>query len=82
MIVQGVAQILRNLFQTLFNNRVLEFSNTSCFQANNVVMIVAIVQFKYGLTTIKMMARNQTRRFELGQYPINGGQADFITVFQ
>ncbi len=72
-----------------FDLGIKELDHTTTVDAEDVVMMVALVQFKYGLAGFEMMAFEDASLLELGQYAIDGSQThiqlfrqqDAINVF-
>ena len=57
---------------------IAEFLDPPAFQTHDMIVVLALIQFKNRMAAFKMMASDQSRRFELGQYPINGRQPDLL----
>lgn len=57
---------------------VAEFLDPPAFQAQDMVVMLALIEFEYRLTTLEMMALDQPRRLELGQHPVYGRQPDLL----
>lgn len=49
-------------------------------RANQVIVMISVVQLKNSLATIELAARQDTRLLELGQHTVNRGQADIDTL--
>ena len=45
-------------------------------------MVPFPIEFEHGLTALEMVPRDQTRRFELGQYTVDGRQTDFFVQIE
>lgn len=65
---------------TLFDFGIGEFNHLATRCANEVIVVIAIVQFENGLATIELAAHENTGLLELGKHTINRCQTD-IDVF-
>ena len=70
----------RNL--SLFDPRVIKFLDTPALQTDEVVVVVALVQFEHGLAGFEMMTDEEACTLELGQHAVYGGEADVRTIGQ
>jgi hypothetical protein len=59
-----------------------ELHHSTGLQANHVVMMAARIKLEYRVTTFEIMPGDQAGFFELGQYPVNRSQADFLAGLQ
>lgn len=57
-----------------------ELLDPAALQAHQVVVVVALVELEDGLARFEVMALQEAGLFELGEHPVDGGQAD-IHVF-
>jgi hypothetical protein len=69
-----------DLVLALLDLGVEEFLHPAALQAHQVVVVVAFVELEDGLARFEVMALEEAGLFELGEDPIDGGQAD-IHVF-
>jgi len=69
---------LRDFALAAFDDIVAEFFDSSAFDAYDVIVVLAAVQFEDRVPSLEMMAFHQPGRLELGQDPVNRGQADFL----
>lgn len=65
-----------------FDFRIVEFRYLAAFDADDVVVVVAFVQFVNRFAAFEMVALQNTRLLELGQNAVNRRNADFHTFFQ
>lgn len=80
MTLQFEAEALGDFVLTLFNLAIDEFLNGTALQADQMIMVVAIIQLKSGIVCVKMVTNQNSRRFELRQHAVNSCKAD-IHVF-
>jgi len=66
----------------LFDFRIEEFLDPAALQADQVVVVTALVQFEYGFARLEMVADQQPRLLELRQYAVYRRQADIDAVGQ
>jgi hypothetical protein len=69
-----------DLFLQHFDGFVLKFFYSATLGADHVVVMFAPVEFEYGVAAFEVVALNQACGFELGQYPVDGGQTDFLAL--
>jgi len=65
---------------TTFDKFIKKFFDLATGNTDDVVVMASFTQFKHRLSTFEMVAFDQTGRFKLGQYTINGGQPDLFTI--
>ena len=82
MVDDTVAVFFRNSVLQRFNFRIVKFVHTAAFDADDMIMMVALVQFVHGLARFEMMPLQNTRLFKLGQHTLNRGDADFDALFE
>lgn len=70
------APVLGYLELAFLDFRIVEFLDAAALQADQVVVVLAIVELEHGLARFEMMAFKQASVFELGEHPIDGGQAN------
>src|SRR5207302_348161 len=85
--VQGVladleAAIARDPELPLFDLRIEEFLNAAALQANQVIVVTALVQLEHRFARLEMVADQQPRLLELRQHAVHRRQADVDTVGQ
>jgi hypothetical protein len=85
--VEGVlahleAALLGDLVLALLDLGVVELLDLAALQADQVVVVLALVQFEDRLAGLEVMPLQQARLLELGQHPIDRGQADVHAVGQ
>ena len=72
------ASLNGNFFLAGLNSTVVKLLDVTALQADDVVMVFAMVEFEYGFSAFKMMAYQQACMLELGEYAVNRGEADII----
>ena len=80
MILDGEPAFPGDALLTLFDFGVAEFFHSAALQADQMVVVFALVQLKHGLAGLEIMALQQTRLLELRQHAIDGGQPDVLVV--
>jgi len=78
--MDGKAAFLGNAMLPFLDFTVKEFLDFSALQADQVVVMVAFVEFEYGFVAVEMVAYQQARLFELREHTIDRGKTD-IQVF-
>ena len=76
------AMFFGNLFLTLFNNLIRKLDHTATIQTHQMIMVMLLCQFKYGLAAFEMMTSDNAGIIKLIQNPINGSQTNFFTIIQ
>jgi hypothetical protein len=69
-----------NLGLAMFNDFVLEFFDVATLDANEVVMMIASVEFEDRVATLKMVSDDETGCFKLRQNPIDGRKPNLFTI--
>lgn len=80
MIGQPEIKSQRNISLQLLNGLIVKFFDPTTFYADEMIVVLAPVDFKDGIPTFKMVTLHQPGRFKLGEHPINRGQPDFVTL--
>ncbi len=62
-----------------FYGFVLKLLDAPALHTDKMVVMIPAVEFKHGVTTFKMMANDESRRFKLREHTVDGGQANFFT---
>ena len=73
---------LSDLVLPLFDRRVEEFLHPAALQTDQMVVVLAFVQFENRLAGFKMVALQQACLLELGEDTVDGGEADVESVSQ
>lgn len=60
---------------------IAEFRDIAAPQANHVIVVFAAFQLEDGMTALEMVADDESRRLELRQDAVDGGQTDFFATF-
>ncbi len=76
MAVQLEAALARHLVLAPLDVRVIELLDAAALQAHEVIVVAALVQLEHRLAGLEMLAREQTCLLELGEHPVNRGEAD------
>jgi hypothetical protein len=61
---------------------VRELFDASAVSTHDMIVMRAFVQLENGGAAFKVMARHQPGRFELGQDPVDGREADILVHFE
>jgi hypothetical protein len=60
----------------LLDGRVIELLDAPALEADEVVVVMSLVQLEHRLARVEMVAHEEPRLLELRQHAINGGEAD------
>lgn len=71
-----------NFVLPLLDLRVRELDHRAAMRTNQVVVMVTIVELKYGLHAIKLTAAENASLLELREHPIHRGQTDVDLISQ
>jgi len=82
MVGHFIAQLAGDRPLALFDGLVDEFIHPAAFQADDVVMVATLVELEYGMSALEVVTLDNTGRFELGQYAVNGSQADILAFLE
>ncbi|OHC67348.1 MAG: hypothetical protein A2045_02675 [Rhodocyclales bacterium GWA2_65_20] len=63
-----------------FDHGIAEFLDVTALQADQVVVVLAFVQFEYRLSGIEDMALKKSGLFKLLENPIDRRQADVVAI--
>lgn len=80
MICQLKAPLLSDLCLKLFDGFVVKFFDLAAVDADQVVVMIATIQFEDGIAALKVMANHESGRFKLSQYAIDSGKPDFFPL--
>lgn len=80
VILDGKAPLFGDRVLPLLDFRVVKFFNTAAVDTDQMVVVLAVIDFKNGLPGLKKVTFEQACLLELGEYAIHGRQAD-IHVF-
>lgn len=78
MLIEFEIKLSHHFPLSLFDGLIVEFFDPTAFQTDDMIVVIAMIQFEDGLPSFEVMALNQTRRFELSKDPVNGSQTDFL----
>lgn len=73
------SSVFRNAVLAFFNLGVEKFFHFSALQADQMVVVFAMIEFKHRLVAIEMVAHQQAGLFKLCQYAVHRGQPDVLT---
>lgn len=76
MFLKHKAEIFRNLFLTALDLVIDEFFHFTARCADQVVVMVPLIQFEYRCAGLEMATTENARFGELHQYAINGGKSN------
>ena len=79
MVNDAVAVFFRDFVLQGLDFRIVEFRYLAAFHADDMVVVVAFVQFVNRLAGFKMVALQNACLLELGQHAVNRRYADFYT---
>ena len=65
-----------------FDLVVVKFFHKAASQADQMVVVFALVELVNGFITLEIAAQQNTRLFKLGQYAVNRGQTDVAVFLQ
>jgi hypothetical protein len=68
----------RNRCLAMLDFGIGEFLNLSASYAHDVIVVRALIQLENGIATLKITPCDEPGRFETGQDPVDGGQADVL----
>lgn len=80
MIVDREAALLGNAVLALLDFSVDELFDFAALQADQMIVVVAMIEFEYRLVAIEMVAHQQARLLELGEHAIHRGQSNVLTI--
>lgn len=80
VILDGKSALLGDALLALFDFGIAELFHPATLQADQVVVVSALVEFEYGFAGFKVMAFQQTCLLELRQHTIDGCQPDVLVV--
>jgi len=74
--------LLGNLLLALFDQVVAELFHPAAFDADDVVVMLPAIQFKYGVATLEVVALDQAGSLELSQHPVYRRQTNLLSIMQ
>src|SRR5690606_24209755 len=77
---QDEVVVLGHLVLALFDVRIGKFHHLAAIGADEVIVMIAVVQLEYRLAAVELAAGQDAGLLELGQHAVDGGQAD-LDVF-
>ena len=82
MILDLELQLARDGALPVLDAGVHELFDLAAVQTDDVIVVLALIQFEYGSRPLEMVARDQARRLELGQDSVDGRKPDIFMRFQ
>lgn len=82
MVRHGETVLFGNDMLTLLDGFVEEFFDGATPDAQQMVMMIAIVQLEYRLNPLEIMPIDDPGRLELRQYPVYGSDANLFACLQ
>ncbi len=79
MIGELEAEIPSNSSLSLLNDLIVKLFDPATLKANDVVVMIALIQLEYRLSTFEVMAFDQTSGLKLGQNTIDGRETHLLT---
>src|SRR5258708_30120709 len=76
MAAQLEAALLGDLRLALFDIRIVELGDPTALQADQVIVVAALVQLEDRLAGLEVLARQETGLLELRQHAIDGSKSD------
>ena len=77
--ISGVLLYGRNLTLALFNHGIGKLNHITRIRTDHVIVVFTLGKFEHGVAALEVMADDELGAFELGQYPVYGGQANVFT---
>jgi len=72
--------LLGNAGLTFFDFPVIKLFDLAALQTDQMVVMVAMIEFEYGLVAVEVMTDQQARLLELGQHTVDRGKADVLAL--
>ncbi len=82
MVLELEALFFCDLVLPVFDLRVKELFYAAAVEADEVVVVVALVQLKNGLAGFKVRAQQDTSLLKLGKHAVDGGQTNIDMLRQ
>ena len=90
VVFEFVAVFTCDFFEAFGNSFVIEFNDFTSFHTDEVIVVVAVVNFKDAVVAFEVVPFEDARLFELGENAVHGGKAnvfirfeqDFIHIFR
>ena len=74
------SEALGDFILTLFDLTIDEFLDSSALQADQMIVVIAVIQLKSGIVCVKMVTNQNSSRFKLRQHAVDSCKAN-IHVF-
>ncbi len=78
--MDGEAAFLGDTMLPLLDFGVDKFLDFPALQTDQMVVVIAVVEFEYGLVAIEMVAHQQASLLELREHAIHRGQPNVLAV--
>ena len=82
VIFEFVAVFTCNFFEAFSNGFVIEFNDFTGFHTDEVIVVIAVVDFKDAVVAFEVVPLEDARLFELGENAVHGGEADVFIRFE
>ena len=82
VVFEFVAVFTCNFFEAFSNSFVIEFNDFTGFHTDEVIVMVAVVDFKDAVVALKVVPFEDARLFELSENAVHGGEADVFIRFE
>ena len=82
VMLDGEAELLGNGLLPTFDDLVDELFHPTATDADDMVVMTTAVELEDRMPALEIMSFHQTGRLELGQHPVDRGQADVLPGFQ
>ena len=80
MVVNGKPPFLGDTGLAFFDFGVEEFLDLAALNADQMVVVVALVELEHRLVAVEVVAHQQSRLLELGEHAIDRGQTDVLAL--
>src|SRR3989338_1444309 len=82
MVVNGEAAFAGDLFLARLDGRIVELLDMAALQTNDVVVVLALIEFEHRFAALEIVARQQPGLFELRQHAVDRGQPNVVATGQ
>jgi len=76
--MDGETAFLGDAVLALLDFGVEEFLDLAALQADQVIVVVAVIQLEHGLVAVEMVAHQQSGLLELREHAVHRGQTDIL----
>ena len=82
MVLDVEATLFCNRALVLLDDLIEELFDVTALHANDVVVVLTVVKLEHRVPALEVMPDYQTRRLELSEHPVYGGETDILTRLQ